>query len=1028
MINTIFWFADTKANYEFERDNQGISDKTIVFIKETGEIYVNNKNYGKSIQDLLNDPEIASVFNNNSVLKQQVQSMIDVLENKHDADITSLTGTINSNRAAQISDKDELNRKINNAKSEWNDRLNDAINELNGKIEESEQDSQNATQDIIDSIQDSISDMNTAISSATTTAQQASQRADQIYNSLDSTVSSAVQAAIQDANLSGDLGEVNTKINTLENGLSAVTTRVDGVVDNNGNIKYDVYQTIINNIIEDDSALTEIGSKVSANNQLTEEEVEVVEWWASQVQTYAENGSTFAQMVAAVDGGGSGSGEGVSEAYVIAKIQESLDGYVALTELNAKIQECQAFVDVQSTANTASANLLTTQGSLSNLETAVDNITKNGGFVDTKLAGVTSRVSDVEAKTSFIANYSANSGSTFNLSASEAESLMNSIVQHENAVATIKAVTTTDESGVDINTIVDGKIATAMTGYATQSWVDNDSNVAQSITNIVNAIKDSDDNLISSANILTKANNNESSISSLSTTVSGHTTSISGLQTSTSNNASAISSLGSRVSTVENGIQTINQSGFISSANLDGSVAALFAQNTTSDSKTNVTAYIGAQVQDGISNITLSADKITFNGSSNFTSAVQAVDLNADKITSGTLSADRIAVGDISIAANKVTGIDQLVADKIATADITANALSIKNSRDEVTAALNSDGSGQVAKNGISWTTDGTLTASKVFQNVTTPTQSTGYTASIPTGRYRYEIYDENNNLIDSTTYEESAGTGIYAFKTIPQNGKRIVYAECMRFENGLFVGTVEVQNSVIQYGQTDIINRTYPIEDIRLLAYTGVSANKLNTSFYTFESDLPTPTSNGCYTFVINPNTAYHTEIYNEYGILDSSVSTSELLNGDYAALFVYNGSWSNTGKWYKINSTDQTINIYPYAYKWDYFADTYGSELSSVGADPQAFDGSIFEGYVENSLDSNGNGWSNFGWLSGISGHDGDWTVVVFPNDGSSIPSEISSLSVDERICKGKVYVYNNNNWNATSLWITWGTLVNN
>lgn len=738
MINTIFWFADSKSQYDQELATQGVSDKTIVFIKDTGEIYLNNKKYGNTLQDILNDPDMEEAFQD-SALKQQVQEIINALDEKHDTDISTvnskyddledkhnldiqrLEALINANKTSSDEGDAELNRKINNAKSEWNTNLNNAKTEINNKIDTAEQDAATARQNIINNVNSSISDMNTAISSATTTASQAAQRAQDIYDSIDSTVSSAVQDAIQDANLSGNFGEVNTKINKLENGLSAVTTRVDNVVDNNGNIKYDVYQTIINNIIEDDSALTEIGSKVSVNNQLTEKEVEVVEWWASEVQTYAENGSTFAQMVAAVDGGGSGSGEGVSEAYVIAKIQESLDGYVALTELNAKIQECQAFVNVQSTANTASTNVLAVQGSLQSLESDISSIendidqleTNQTGF-NTTIAGLTSRVTDQEAKTSFIANYNANSGAVFSLTASEAESLMNSIVQHENAVATIKSVTTTDESGVDINTIVDGKIATAMTGYATQSWVDNDSNVASAVTNITNAIKDSNGQLISSADILTKANTNESNISALSSTVSGHTTSIAGLQTSTNDNASAISSLTSRVSATEGNITTINNAGFISSANVDTAVAGLFASNSSSNTKSAVEANIVATVNNGSSNISLSADKINFTGSSNFEGAVQAVDLNADNITSGTLSADRIDATNLHVSAANIDG------------TITATSLAIKNASNETVAALNSDGSGQIAKSGISWTTSGGLTLSQAFLQSLTQALRTG--------------------------------------------------------------------------------------------------------------------------------------------------------------------------------------------------------------------------------------------------------------------------------------------------------------
>ena len=46
-IDTIFYFAPTKAEYESYRDGNEIDARTIAFVAETGEIYKNNRLYGK---------------------------------------------------------------------------------------------------------------------------------------------------------------------------------------------------------------------------------------------------------------------------------------------------------------------------------------------------------------------------------------------------------------------------------------------------------------------------------------------------------------------------------------------------------------------------------------------------------------------------------------------------------------------------------------------------------------------------------------------------------------------------------------------------------------------------------------------------------------------------------------------------------------------------------------------------------------------------------------------------------------------
>lgn len=155
MINTIFWFADDIDQYNHELTTQGISDKTIVFIKDSGEIFVNNKKYGRTLEDIFNDPEVDTIFNDDSVLKQQVQDMIDALRRDHNRDIAQVIETINTNKNTQSSDKDALNDKIDNTKTAVDGRVDGVIEELNT--------AKTNINSRIDNVESDITDINTTL-------------------------------------------------------------------------------------------------------------------------------------------------------------------------------------------------------------------------------------------------------------------------------------------------------------------------------------------------------------------------------------------------------------------------------------------------------------------------------------------------------------------------------------------------------------------------------------------------------------------------------------------------------------------------------------------------------------------------------------------------------------------------------------------------------------------------------------------------------------------------------------------------
>lgn len=92
-------------------------------------------------------------------------------------------------------------------------------------------------------------------------------------------------------------------------------------------------------------------------------------------------------------------------------------------------------------------------------------------------------------------------------------------------------------------------------------------------------------------------------------------------------------SLGSRLSVVENGIERINQSGFIANDDLDSAFASMYAQSSgaAGTAKAAIIAEARSEANKAVSDITISADKITLDGTT-----------WADTIFSNLISADTI--------------------------------------------------------------------------------------------------------------------------------------------------------------------------------------------------------------------------------------------------------------------------------------------------------------------------------------------------------------------------------------------------
>lgn len=67
MINTIFYFAETLQEYEDKLQTEGISEKTIVFVKDTNDIYINQCNYNKNKTVAIHENEYKQLVQDHAV-------------------------------------------------------------------------------------------------------------------------------------------------------------------------------------------------------------------------------------------------------------------------------------------------------------------------------------------------------------------------------------------------------------------------------------------------------------------------------------------------------------------------------------------------------------------------------------------------------------------------------------------------------------------------------------------------------------------------------------------------------------------------------------------------------------------------------------------------------------------------------------------------------------------------------------------------------------------------------------------------
>lgn len=123
MINTIFYFVDNINDYIASRDNTdgngGISSNTITFVKDSGKIFLNGTEFGKtSIQELLSSTEFADwVADLNERLEENdltLRQLIDAVSE----DTTGITDNIKSQIDEILDDLEAKGTAISGLKTE----------------------------------------------------------------------------------------------------------------------------------------------------------------------------------------------------------------------------------------------------------------------------------------------------------------------------------------------------------------------------------------------------------------------------------------------------------------------------------------------------------------------------------------------------------------------------------------------------------------------------------------------------------------------------------------------------------------------------------------------------------------------------------------------------------------------------------------------------------------------------------------------------------------------------------------------
>ena len=309
-------------------DIADISTSTIVFVEDSRSIYMNGKRYGQALGYVTEDE-----FNT------EVGS-------------TNLRFTAFGNSLQQVAAQSA--QALLNAKTQ----LEDAINAVNDLIEGAEADVSQISDDL-----------------------------DEFKETIRQEITDDITDAITDSNDK----TIWTRISEADEGIDAVTNKVDAITDANGDIKYtEALQSVISTGIANDSSITELQSRWA----LVDANEDILKWMAAGFTSEAAEGESFASVFATlVDDSMPGYQTAVSN--LTTRVEDLEDaGYLATANLQTEVETLLGTTlaslalksDIESASTTLSSSIDTVDGRVDSTNNALAllqlDVTKNDAVVN----------------------------------------------------------------------------------------------------------------------------------------------------------------------------------------------------------------------------------------------------------------------------------------------------------------------------------------------------------------------------------------------------------------------------------------------------------------------------------------------------------------------------------------------------------------------------------------------------------------------------------------------------------------------
>lgn len=651
MIDTLFYFVDTELEYrrlmQGPDGKPGISPTTIVFVGDSREIYVNGKGYGKtSTNGLLASSEFDSWKGH---LNERIDNAInnataanDEAKRKAEEDLAAAMETI---EAALDSTADDINtdilavrQQIQEAKQQLQDNI-DSANQNADEIQSELTEFQGTIRNELEtSVRDAITnadgrtiwtELNTTNSGLTAVTNRVDKSLDSngdLKNTsvLQSIIDSGVKnnTAITDiqnkwavmdenqnllqwvaagfrseANKEGGLARMfATAQDDTQNAISNMKTQIEKDVNDNYVASADLEASVIG-IVEDElqvDSLAAIAMKSDVNSATTtltnrlntaDQDRENIHTSLSQIQSTAQEGLARASLLTNVDENGT---YFVNESSLDGAVNSMLakSGSKSASLIHQMAQADIAAADISSQIGEATSSLATKV----EVNEVVNNLTGEIEQRKTAVAGLQAQISGEDGLTNTIAGVNAR--------VTDNEAQLTSIAQWQQGTDSWKA-------GVVQSADLDGAVAGLIADGTKESGKKTRAAVVATVNDDTSAIKINADHVfIDGAKTTTIGSHYDELYSDLNTALE---TSKSEINT----RANAIESSLSALSTWKNDKGYVADAGLVTETNADHALATVIAK--TGEAR----GQIAAMVEDGVSSITLSADKVHITGNQN---------------------------------------------------------------------------------------------------------------------------------------------------------------------------------------------------------------------------------------------------------------------------------------------------------------------------------------------------------------------------------------------------------------------------